>query len=70
MTADDVRKLLRAACDDAGNQATFAKKAGVSRAYVTDVLKGNRNPGPSILRALGLECRRAIPELSYRKVRI
>ncbi len=33
--------------------AVFAKEIGVSGAYLYDVLNG-RNPGPSILRYLGL----------------
>ena len=54
MTADQVRDLLRAACDKAGSQSNWAKSAGLSPAYVSDVLAGKREPGPKVLRVLGV----------------
>lgn len=36
-------------------QAAWARSKGVSAAYVNDVLKGRRDPGPKILDALGFE---------------
>jgi hypothetical protein len=45
--------VLRAQIQDAGSQSAWARRAKVSKAYVSDVLKGRRDPGPSILRALG-----------------
>ena len=50
--ADVVRMVVRA-CEQEGDIA-FATRAGVSRQYVYDVRRGNRAPGPKILRALGL----------------
>lgn len=38
-----------------GSQAAFARRAKVSPAYVSDVLKGRRDPGPSILVALKMK---------------
>jgi hypothetical protein len=38
----------------AGGQRTWAATARVSQAYVSDVLNGRRDPGDSIVRALGL----------------
>ena len=35
--------------------AVFADELGVSPAYLSDVLNGNREPGPKILDALGIE---------------
>jgi hypothetical protein len=64
MTADDVRRLLQRACDDAGSQRAWALRHGVSVVYVNDVLGGNREPGPAILRAFGLEKER---RTTYRK---
>jgi len=55
MTEDQVRKLLAKACETAGGQKAWALTAGVSGAYVSDVLAGNRSPGKSILAALGLD---------------
>lgn len=50
----DVTARLRAACDAAGSQTAWAKANGVSGAYVCDVLMARREPGQSILQALGL----------------
>lgn len=55
-------ELLRAAVDKAGTQTAFAKKHGISIAYVNDVLQGRRAPGDKILKALGLES-----QLTYKK---
>jgi DNA-binding transcriptional regulator YdaS (Cro superfamily) len=63
MKADEMRALLRKACERAGSQSAFARKVGVSVAHVNAVLHG-KPPGPVILEALGLE---AITE--YRKIR-
>ena len=52
MTADDVRKLLKEACN--GNQAAWAAKHGLSAPYVSDVVNGRREPGAAMLRALRL----------------
>lgn len=37
------------------SQAAWAKKHGLSPAYVSDVINGRREPGKAILEALGLE---------------
>jgi DNA-binding transcriptional regulator YdaS (Cro superfamily) len=37
------------------SQAAWARKHGVSPAYVSDVINGRREPGPAILDALGIE---------------
>lgn len=37
----------------AGLQANFAEAHGLSRAYVNDVLRGRRDPGEKILKAVG-----------------
>ena len=62
MTADDVRTMLRDACKKAGTSAAWADKNSLSQAYVSDTLNGRREPGPKILRALGL-----VLEQNYRK---
>jgi lambda repressor-like predicted transcriptional regulator len=35
--------------------AALSRELGVSPAYLSDVLNGNREPGPKIIDALGLE---------------
>lgn len=63
MTASDVRTLLKRACAAAGTARAWAEQNKVSQAYVSDVLRGRRNPGEAICRALGL-----VAEQTYRKV--
>lgn len=43
-------------------QAEWAKEIGVSAQYVNDFLRGRRDAGPALLRALGFE-----PTPYYRK---
>lgn len=50
----EVCRRLSAACKMAGSQKAFAEKHGISPAYLCDVLNARREPGPSILDALGL----------------
>jgi hypothetical protein len=64
VTADDVRNLLRNACDKAGTAAAWAEANELSPAYVSDTLNKKREPGPAILRALGLTS-----EMQYRKAK-
>lgn len=55
MTEDDVRKLLRKACEDAGSDRQWAIAHDLSAQYVGDVRRKKRPIGPAILKALGLE---------------
>lgn len=64
MTADDVRKMLRKACDAAGSQKAWAEQAGVTPQYVQDVLSARREPAERICAALGVE-----RVTTYRRVR-
>jgi hypothetical protein len=54
LSIDDVLERLQRSCDRLGSQKAWAKKYNVSAAYVCDVLQHRRDPGPSILEALGL----------------
>lgn len=54
MTLDQVIALLWRRCHDAGSQAAWAKEHAISPAYVNDVLHGRREPGDTILAALGM----------------
>lgn len=64
LTRDDVIALLKAKQGDRTVTA-FAEEFGVSTAYMSDVLRGNRSLGPGILGPLGLV---AETEVTYRKV--
>lgn len=60
-------RLLRRECEKAGSQAAWARAHGLTPAYVSDILAGNRGGGivgDGILRALGLE-----RVVTYRRVR-
>ena len=54
MNIDGVIKTIRRKSAEHGSQRAFAKSIGVSPAYLSDVLKGRREPGPKILDALGI----------------
>ncbi len=54
MTGDEVRAELKRKCETYPSQKAFAKEIGVSGQYVADILCSKRNPGPVILKALGL----------------
>jgi hypothetical protein len=64
MTIEDVIKALQKACAEAGDQKTWAAAHGLSGAYISDVIRGRRDPGERILTALGLE-----RVTTYRKLR-
>jgi DNA-binding transcriptional regulator YdaS (Cro superfamily) len=62
----EVCTRLRVACKAAGGQSAWAERHSLSPAYVSDVLNARRDPGDSILRALGL--RRVVRYVIERKV--
>ena len=64
MTADDVRSMLKRACETAGSAAAWASDHNLSPAYVSDAINGRRDPGPSICEALGIQA-----ETVYRKAK-
>ena len=61
MDTNQVRAALRDAVGT--NQSAWARQHNISPQYVTDVLNERREPGPSILDALGIE-----KLISYRSV--
>jgi transcriptional regulator with XRE-family HTH domain len=54
MTSEQVRNLMRARIKKVGLAQDWAREIGVSPQYVSDVLRGHREPGQKILDALGL----------------
>lgn len=50
----DVLTMLRGHISYEKSQKDLAVEMGVSQAYVSDLLKGNRDPGPKVLAFLGL----------------
>lgn len=57
MTRDTVVKKLLAVIQEKGTGKAAAESLGVSQQYLTDVIKGRRDPGDKILSALGLQSR-------------
>lgn len=54
MSADEVRKMVEARAGEVGTMRALARAWKVSPAYLSDVINGKREPGPAILKALGL----------------
>ena len=54
-TPEQLRLHLRRYCVLVGGQKTWADKHGVSEQYLSDVLRGRREPGAKILRAMKLK---------------
>jgi len=54
LTKRDVVRRLRAAIESADSLNAFARKHGISPAYVSKVARGEQTPGPKIAKELGL----------------
>lgn len=67
LTEHDVMERLRSAITEAGSQRKFAEQHGLTVAYVSDVLRGNRALADRILAALGIE-RQVTTTVTYRLV--
>lgn len=55
LTAQNVIERLHEAITAAGSRKAFAVKYALSEQYLSDVLRGRREPGQKILDALDLE---------------
>lgn len=53
MSRDDVVKLMRKVQGDR-TQRDFAVELGISQQYLCDIYKGAKDPGDTVLTALGL----------------
>jgi hypothetical protein len=54
MRSEDVVATLQAACRKAGSQAAWARAHKIPDSIVAETIRGRRDPGPAVLRALGL----------------
>lgn len=50
-----IPQKLRQWAERLGSQRALAKHLGVSEPYLSDVIHGRRDPGPKLLKALGLD---------------
>ncbi|MCP1549369.1 hypothetical protein J2W76_002614 [Methylorubrum zatmanii] len=57
LTECEVLEHLRAAIKESGNAKVWAGRAGVSPQYVSDVVRGRRALGESVLDAIGFRKR-------------
>lgn len=48
-------EYLRRYIDERGTQQDFAESIGVTPAYVSDILRGQRKPGKKLLDAMGFK---------------
>jgi DNA-binding phage protein len=51
---DEVVHLLRAAVERAGTQGAFARRHGLERTYLNQILNGKKRPTSAVLNAIGL----------------
>lgn len=55
MKDEDLINRIRKLVEAAGTNTAAAKKLGISRPYLRELLNGNRNPGPKVLAYFGLK---------------
>lgn len=60
MSDDAVRTLMRRDVEQLGSQRALARKLGLSVAYISDVLRGRRDIGPSLAQHYGYRIERRI----------
>lgn len=65
----DVRRMVRDGATRCGSLRAYGVATGCSVAYLSDVLHDRREPGPKILRPLGLEKVPPDAPVRYRRVR-
>lgn len=58
--------VLRKAVAAESSMSAYARRTYITKAYLSDVLRGRRDPGPSVLAPLGF-VKEPQPALSYRK---
>lgn len=55
ITAEDFRELLKTLTGIHGSQKELAYYLGISASYMNDLVRGRREPGPKVLKAMMLE---------------
>lgn len=55
LNRDEVNELIRDLVKQEGTQTAAAAKLGIVSSYMSDLLKGKRDPGPEVLKFFGLE---------------
>ena len=57
---DDIHRMIQDEADDAGGLRALGRKWKLSAAYLSDILRHRRNPGPSVLSRFGLVALRTV----------
>ncbi len=57
LTTADIIAILQQEVAECGSQTEAAKRLRIKLSYFNDVLHGRRDPGPQVLKALGLQKR-------------
>lgn len=55
LNRDEVTELIRDLIKQEGTQTAAAAKLGIVPPYLSDLLRGKRDPGPEVLSFFGLE---------------
>lgn len=55
MSIDVIKELKNILSDDGWTQKSLAEKLNISPQYLSDILRGNRNPGKKVLNGLNIE---------------
>lgn len=55
MQRTTLMKRLQKMQDDAGTRQALAKQLKIAPGHLSDIFNGNREPGPELLKRLGLE---------------
>jgi hypothetical protein len=66
-TMQDVRRMVERQAKKAGSLRAYARQTGCTVAYLSDVLRARRDPGPKVLTPLGLEKIEPRYEIRYRR---
>ena len=63
--ADEVRARLKAMAAELGSQKALAERAEISEPYLSDVLKGRRDPTDAVCRVVGLKRKVVYEEMTH-----
>jgi plasmid maintenance system antidote protein VapI len=54
LTRQDIVAMIQALIEKEGTQVAAAQKIGISPTHIGEIIRGTRDPGPTVLRYFGL----------------
>lgn len=54
-TIEETREKLRQACRESGGQSAWCQKHGITAPFLSEILRGRRDPTERVVRLIGLE---------------